>query len=207
VHAGRQLFGRAVDARHTQVKNFLATTLLSVGLPMILMGDEVRRTQHGNNNLYCHDDEQAWLDWTLLDRHRDVFRFVSVLNARRVQRTLRHQTQRLSLAQLIGQANKAWHGVKLHQPDWSAWSHSLAFTAELKDEGVLGHFIFNAYWEPLKFELPPVASARPDPWRRWIDTALESPDDIVSWPEAPSVPGYLYRADARSVVVLFASLA
>ena len=193
--------------RNRQVKNFLATTLLSVGLPMILMGDEVRRTQHGNNNLYCHDDEQAWLDWTLLDRHRDLYRFVSVLNARRVQRTLRHQAQRLSLAQLIGQANKAWHGVKLHQPDWSAWSHSLAFTAELKDEGVLGHFIFNAYWEPLKFELPPVASARPDPWRRWIDTALESPDDIVSWPEAPSVPGYLYRADARSVVVLFASLA
>src|SRR6185503_10363262 len=98
---------------------------------MILMGDEVRRTQHGNNNMYCHDDERAWFDWTLLDRHRDVHRFVRLLNARRVQRTVRHEEQRLTLTQLIAQANKGWHGVQLHRPDWSASSHSLAFTAEL----------------------------------------------------------------------------
>src|SRR2546423_3155651 len=141
---------RAVERlRNRQVKNFLATTLLSVGLPMILMGDEVRRTQHGNNNMYCHDDERAWFDWTALERHGDVHRFVSLLNARRVQRTVRHEAQRVSLAQLIGQANKAWHGVKLHQPDWNPSSHSLAFTAELKADRVLTHFIFNAYWEPL----------------------------------------------------------
>src|SRR5438093_1122440 len=79
---------RAVERlRNRQVKNFLATTLLSIGLPMILMGDEVRRTQDGNNNLYCHADERAWFDWTLLDRHRDVHRFVSLLNARRVLRS------------------------------------------------------------------------------------------------------------------------
>src|SRR5204862_521165 len=60
---------RAVERlRNRQVKNFLATTLLSIGLPMILMGDEVRRTQDGNNNLYCHDDERAWFDWPLPDR-------------------------------------------------------------------------------------------------------------------------------------------
>jgi len=193
--------------RNRQVKNFLTTTLLSVGLPMILMGDEMRRTQHGNNNLYCHDDAQAWLDWTRLDRHRDVHRFVGLLNERRAQRTLRHQTQRLSLAQLIGEANKTWHGVKLYQPDWSPWSHSLAFTAELKADRVLAHFVFNAYWEPLTFELPSVACGQPDPWRRWIDTALDSPQDIVPWQDAPSIPGHLYRADARSVVVLFARLA
>src|SRR5438552_3974191 len=126
---------RAVERlRNRQVKNFLATTLLSIGLPMILMGDEVRRTQDGNNNLYCHDDERAWFDWTLLDRHRDVHRFVSLLNARRVLRSVRHEEQRLSLAQLIAQANKAWHGVTLDHADWSRGSHSLAFGAELKDE-------------------------------------------------------------------------
>jgi glycogen operon protein len=192
--------------RNRQVKNFLTVTLLAVGLPMILMGDEVRRTQRGNNNLYCHDDERAWFDWTLLDRHRDVHRFVSLLNARRVLRDARHEHQRLSLAQMILAANKAWHGVRLHEPDWGLSSHSLALTLELREERRLAHFLFNAYWEPLEFELPPVGSGRPDPWRRWIDTALDSPHDIVPWQTAPSVHGARYRTEARSVVVLFADL-
>jgi glycogen operon protein len=192
--------------RNRQVKNFLTVTLLAVGLPMILMGDEVRRTQRGNNNLYCHDDERAWFDWTLLDRHRDVHRFVSLLNARRVLRDVRHEHQRLSLAQMILAANKAWHGVRLHQPDWSHSSHSLALTLELKEERRLAHFLFNAYWEPLEFELPPVGSGRPDPWRRWIDTGLDSPHDIVPWQTASSTAGARYRTEARSVVVFYADL-
>jgi isoamylase len=192
--------------RNRQVKNFLTVTLLSVGLPMILMGDEMRRTQHGNNNLYCHDDERAWLDWRLLARHRDVHRFVRLLNARRLLRDLQHEQRRLSLAQMMRDANRAWHGVKLHQPDWSHTSHSLALTLELKGSHVLAHFLFNAYWQPLAFELPPVRSDRPDPWRRWIDTALDSPHDIVPWATAPPIPGHVYPAEARSVVVLFAEL-
>ena len=67
----------AVEAlRNRQVKNFLTLTLLSLGVPMILMGDEVRRTQRGNNNAYCQDDETSWFDWTLLEKHADVHRFV-----------------------------------------------------------------------------------------------------------------------------------
>ena len=62
--------------RNRQVKNMLTVTLLSLGVPMILMGDEVRRTQGGNNNAYCHDDESNWFDWTLLEKHADVLRFV-----------------------------------------------------------------------------------------------------------------------------------
>ena len=65
------------------MKNFLAVTLLSLGVPMILMGDEVRRTQGGNNNAYCHDDEANWFDWSLLEKHADVHRFVSLLARRR----------------------------------------------------------------------------------------------------------------------------
>jgi len=190
--------------RNRQVKNFFTVTLLSIGLPMILMGDEVRRTQHGNNNMYCHDDERAWLDWTLLDRHRDVHRFVTLLNARRLGRSVLHEEQRTSLSQLIAQANKAWHGVALDQPDWGHDSHSLAFTVELKEEHGLAHLIFNAYWEPLTFELPPVPSGKP--WRRWIDTGLDSPNDIVPAAEMSVVPGHLYRAEPRSVVVLSADL-
>ncbi|HVP11229.1 MAG TPA: glycogen debranching protein GlgX [Phycisphaerae bacterium] len=192
--------------RNRQVKNFLATTLLSVGMPMILMGDEVRRTQRGNNNGYCHDDESNWFDWTLLTRHADVHRFVRLLIARRLLRTTEHEVGRMSLNQLLRQAKWSWHGVKLGRPDWKDCSHSLALSAEMQKEKLLLHLILNAYWEPLDFELPPVDSAGGSPWRRWIDTALESPDDIVDWQRAPAVSGLTYRAEARSVVVLFATV-
>ncbi len=77
--------------RNRQVKNMLTVTMLSLGVPMILMGDEVRRTQHGNNNAYCHDDESNWFDWTLVEQHADVLRFVTLLAARR---TLREGNER-----------------------------------------------------------------------------------------------------------------
>jgi isoamylase len=189
--------------RNRQVKNFLTGTLLSIGVPMILMGDEVRRTQHGNNNAYCHDNELNWFDWTLLAKHADVHRFVTLLNQRRILRPVEHERQRMTLAQLIQQANKSWHGVKVGQPDWSPTSHSVALNAEIKHEGFMGYFILNAYWEHLEFELP---MNHGSPWRRWIDTALDSPDDIVPWQKAPSIAGSTYRALSRSVVVLFADL-
>src|SRR6202008_4137071 len=80
----------AVEAlRNRQVKNFLTCTLLSLGMPMIGMGDEVRRTQQGNNNAYCQDNETSWFDWTLVAKHADVHRFVTLLSARRLLRDSR----------------------------------------------------------------------------------------------------------------------
>src|SRR5689334_18108446 len=70
--------------RNRQIKNFLAATLMSLGLPMISMGDEARRTQNGNNNAYCHDNEINWFDWRLVEQHAELHRFVSLLNARRL---------------------------------------------------------------------------------------------------------------------------
>ena len=192
--------------RNRQVKNFLTTTLLSLGMPMILMGDEVRRTQHGNNNAYCHDADISWLDWNLLGKHADVHRFTTLVIARRLLRDAEAENRRISLTQMIREANKAWHGVKLNQPDWSDHSHSIAFTVESQKEGQLFHLMLNAYWEPLDFELPPVHNGRRDPWRRWIDTALDSPNDIVEWQTAPSTPGWTYRVAPRSVVMLYANL-
>jgi glycogen operon protein len=182
--------------RNRQIKNFLAVTLLSLGIPMIAMGDEARRTQFGNNNAYCHDDKTSWFDWALVDKHADVHRFVTLLNARRALR----EHRRVSLNQLIRQANKRWHGVKLGQPDWGDQSHSLAFEAELREEGLRLYIILNAYWEPLEFEVPPAGES--GGWRRWIDTALDSPHDIVPWQSACPVSGRIYPAAARSVVVL-----
>jgi isoamylase len=194
----------AVEAlRNRQVKNFLTVTILSLGMPMILMGDEVRRSQFGNNNAYCQDNETSWLDWTLLDKHADVHRFVSLLNARRLLRDVEHEHRRMTLNELIRQGKKAWHGVKIGRPDWAQDSHSLAFEAELKEEGLRVYLILNAYWESLCFELPVASDGGVGRWRRWIDTALDSPQDIVPWRKAPSLNEETYRTEARSVVVLF----
>jgi glycogen operon protein len=173
---------------------------------MILMGDEVRRTQGGNNNRYCHDDETNWFDWNLLDKHADILRFVKLLNRRRLLRNADAERERKTLDQLLREARKSWHGVTLFQPDWSDWSHSIALGAELPAENLLIHIIMNAFWEPLSFELPAGDDSNPNPWRRWIDTALESPSDIVEWQTSTAISEFSYRAEARSVVVLFRKL-
>ena len=188
--------------RNRQVKNFLTVTMLSLGLPMILMGDEVRRSQRGNNNAYCQDDETSWFDWTLVAKHPDIHRFVRLLSAHRLMRDFGPALQRLSLNQMLREANRAFHGVRLGQPDWSVASHSLALYAEVRTENLLLYLILNAYWEPLDFELPAPNGGW---WHRWIDTSLESPDDIVEWPHAPPVASPFYRAGPRSVVALFHS--
>ena len=192
--------------RNQQVKNLLAVTMLSAGMPMFLMGDEARRTQYGNNNAYCQDNETSWFDWTLLVKHADVHRFVIQLNARRLLRDLETDGQRLSLCQHLRRANVVWHGVKLNQPDWGESSHSIALTFEIRNEKIVVHTIFNAYWEALDFELPQVKNTSETAWRRWIDTALDSPRDIVPWENMESVPGDSYRAEARSVVMLLVGL-
>jgi glycogen operon protein len=180
--------------------------MLSLGMPMIGMGDEVRRTQQGNNNAYCHDNETSWFDWSLLSKHADVHRFLKLLVARRLSRDLEDDSGGETLNQLLRESNKAWHGVKLNQPDWSARSHSVALSAEITKAGIrkeshLVYWILNAYWEPLNFELPPVGDGL---WRRWIDTSLDSPEDIVPWEDARPCPGCAYKAGPNSVVVLYA---
>jgi glycogen operon protein len=191
--------------RERQAKNLLALTLLSLGMPMLLMGDEVRRSQRGNNNAYCQDNETSWFDWAAVESQPGLHRFVKVLLARRGLREIEGEQQGLSLNQILRRANKAWHGTKLNQPDWSGQSHSLALSAEVRTEKLFFHLILNAYWESLEFELPTCADADRNPWRRWIDTSLESPHDVVDWPSAPAVTGPTYRAEPRSVVVLIAS--
>ena len=189
--------------RNRQVKNFLTVTMLSIGMPMLLMGDEVRRTQRGNNNAYCQDNEISWFDWAVLTKHADVHRFVTLLNARRVLRDAELEHERVSLSQLLRGTNLVWHGVKLNQPDWGENSHSVAFNVEVKEEKLLFHVIMNAYWQLLDFELPRLGSAGENPWRRWIDTALDSPHDIVPWETAEPISSHIYRAESRSVVLLF----
>jgi glycogen operon protein len=189
--------------RNRQIKNFLTAAMLSVGVPMFVMGDEVRRTQCGNNNAYCQDNATGWFDWTLASKHPDVLRFARLLIGRRRMRDVAHEEMRLSLNEFLRVSKHAWHGVKLSQPDWSPCSHSIAIGAELQNEGLLLHAIMNAYWEPLEFELPELKGGEEN-WRRWIDTSLEPPHEICAWSEAAPVFGRTYRVGARSVVVLIA---
>jgi glycogen operon protein len=191
--------------RSRQVKNFLTITMLSAGIPMMLMGDEARRTQFGNNNAYCQDNETSWFDWDLLAKHADVHRFVTLLNARRRLRNPEIERQRISLNRLLRGANLTWHGVKVGRPDWSMSSHSIALTVEMPDERLTLHLIVNAYWEALDFDLPQIGRSAIS-WRRWINTALNSPQDIVHWEAAPLAPPSAVRAEARSVIVLFTKI-
>ena len=101
---------------------------------------------------------------------------------------------------MLARGKIAWHGVKLLQPDWSDWSHSIALSAELPNEKLQCYLALNAYWEPLEFELPKLAAGRA--WHRWIDTALDSPQDIVDWESAPTIDCDKYLVQSHSVLML-----
>jgi glycogen operon protein len=190
--------------RNRQVKNFLALTLLSAGTPMLTMGDEVRRTQQGNNNAYCQDNELSWFDWKLLNRHSDIHRFVRSVIALRQLRGLPIDGK-LSLDQFLRRANVEWHGVVLDRPDWSESSRALAFTLRSLGGRFLLHMLLNAYWEPLSFELP-ASGVGLHCWRRCIDTALPTPDDCKPWSTALFMTEPYYQVQPRSVVLLVQNL-
>jgi isoamylase len=187
--------------RLRQIKNLLTINLLALGVPMLSMGDEVRRTQFGNNNAYCQDNELSWFDWTAPEQHRGLLRFVQQLNRLRLHLdAVIEGPHRLNLWQLLHSTRVQWHGVKLNQPDTSYNSHSLALT--VWGHWAVFHLIFNAYWEPLTFEISALPLVQHGDWRRIIDTSLDAPLDFCEYPEAPTVSGQFYRAEARSVVVL-----
>jgi glycogen operon protein len=188
--------------RSRQVKNFFAIQLLALGAPMLLMGDEMRRTQQGNNNAYCQDNEINWLDWNLLNRYGDIHRFVQKMIRLRLSLDVFREDHGLSLNQLLQTAQIDWHGIRLNQPDWSDHSHSLAFTVQGPGRELLIHIIFNAFREALDFELPPSPADPPAKWRRIIDTYLESPNDICNMAQAPAVDGPTYFVQPHSVVLL-----
>jgi glycogen operon protein len=192
---------RVETLRKRQIKNFLTINMLAMGVPMLLMGDEVRRTQRGNNNAYCQDNELSWFDWRLLDQHADIHRFVKELIHFRLSLPVREE-QRLSLAEMIHRAQIQWHGIQLNQPDHSHTSRSVAFTVQGRNKQF--HIIFSAFWEPLQFALPPLTANNGERWRRLIDTYLPSPHDICRPGEARHVSGDRYLVQPRSVVLLMA---
>jgi glycogen operon protein len=192
--------------RNRQVKNCLAMTLLAAGTPMLLMGDEVRRTQGGNNNAYCQNNEISWFDWTRVATHADIFNFTKKLIALRMERNLPANRLNMTLNELLRQVPVRWHGVRLDQPDWGQESHTLAATVCILKNRFMLHVMVNAYWNALQFEIPPI-EGEVAPWRRCIDTALAAPDDIYEWAKAPAIIEPTYRLQPRSLVLLIAQSA
>ena len=168
------------------------------------MGDEVRRSQLGNNNAYCQNNELSWFNWDLVQPNSGMLRFVKLLIESRLSRDMAKAEFSMSLQQWLSRAKFKWHGVKLDHPDWSERSHSIAIEVITLSGSVHMHYMINAYAEALTFELPKLSEGTA--WRRWIDTSLSSPDDICIWKHAPEISGNSYNVMDRSISVLICEL-
>lgn len=191
--------------RGRQIRNFLLLTLFATGTPMLLMGDEIRRSQRGNNNnAYCLDDESTWFDWSAIARHAELHGFTKRPIALRKARMLPLECD-MTLNELIARHRIEWHGVTLGAPDWSHASHSLAATFHFDTARTAVHLMINAYWEALTFAVPP----RDDgllPWRCCVDTFRPGADCIRAWHEAATVRGESFVVQPRSIAVLVTGL-
>ncbi len=195
------------STRNRQVKNALAVLMFSTGTPMLLMGDEVRRTQKGNNNAYCQDNELSWFDWSLVEKHADVHRFAKLLIEARLHVRAWEGADPRTLNELLRRTRVEWHGAHLNDPRWEdPETRSLAGTFHDPDGKFTIHAMFNAHWEAREFELPGRADGQPRRWHRWVDTSLDSPNDVVRWNEAPHVSAPRYRVAPRTTVFLFSAL-
>jgi glycogen operon protein len=191
-----------IDLRQRQIKNFAVLLLTSQGVPMFVMGDEVARTQNGNNNAYCQDNSISWFDWDLTQKNSELLRFWQMCIDRR-----KKYKELLSPRYFTGAANErgvtdlAWHSTTLNSIHWDdPDARALAFTLGGFDGDRDLHVMMNMYWEGLDFQLPAISGTH---WERAIDTSLTSPDDIVAvGQEVALSDNNLYRVNARSIVVL-----
>ncbi|WP_017326706.1 glycogen debranching protein GlgX [Synechococcus sp. PCC 7336] len=186
--------------RLQQIKNLLTILFMSQGTPMLWMGDEVSRTQWGNNNAYCQDNALSWFDWDAIEREFDLWCFVRRLIDFTQRLSLFSQETRLEVAYVSRNPHLCWHGVKLGQPDWSEQSRSLAFSLRHPEADEFLHVIFNAFWQPLEFELPPLGHG--ERWYRLVDTALPLPQTFCELDASDPVKADTYRVEGRSSVVL-----
>jgi isoamylase len=187
--------------RERQIKNFAAILMLCRGVPMMLGGDEFRRTQQGNNNAYCQDSEISWYDWTLVDKNADMVRFWSKMIAFR-KRFGALTSPHFYTGEMTDRAipEISWHGTQMGHPGWDdPAAGALAFTIAGRGEEHDLHVILNASYLPLDFELPELGGKG---WFRAVDTEQPPPDDIVDPGGEVPVSSTTYHAGPRSVVVL-----
>jgi glycogen operon protein len=195
--------------RQRQMRNAIAILMVSQGIPMILMGDEMGRTQNGNNNAYCHDSELTWLDWHLLKTHAALFRFVkNCIAFRKAHPALRNrQFYRNEDYMGSGYPDISWHGQKAWKPDWSEDTHTLAFllcgrhakVGTVQDEYL--YVAMNTHWEAHGFELPQLP--RGVRWHVFANTWMPAPDDVWEPGTEPVLSEQSWiMVGERSVVIL-----
>jgi isoamylase len=186
--------------RQRQMKNLVTLLLLSRGIPMILSGDEMGRTQQGNNNAYGHDNALSWINWDDITSHGELFRFFKLLLHFRKRHPMLWRRWYTPEEQDLT-PKLSWHGVQVGQPDWSNTSHSLAMHLAGEAEDIDLFLIANAHWKRHTFALPAPSVLKR--WYRLVDTFLTSPADIAPRGEEPLLAHpQFYTVGPRSVVVL-----
>ena len=179
--------------RVRQIKNLLATLMLSRGVPLLLAGDEIRRTQRGNNNAYCQDNSVSWHDWNLLETHRDIFDFTAHLIAFRQ----RHEV--LRLPRFYTDSELVWFDAEGHAPRWDT-ATNVGCAIRAADGTLSLCLLFNPDVEALIFQLP--AGVQQDNWRLAIDTASSAPtpgagENTNAWRLPPRSLQVLERANSN----------
>ncbi len=193
--------------RARQIRNGLLLLLTSRGIPMILSGDEVGKTQHGNNNAYCHDTELAWFDWTQTETNADLLRFTSNVVRFRAAHPVLHGAHHPNSidATDCGHPEISWHGVRAWEPDWSPGSRLLGmmWCGHHIENGSPDYVyvVANTHWEGHDVQLPPLEEGWH--WRRFADTSLDSPADACEpGAETPVTNPENYQVGPRSVAVM-----
>jgi len=198
------------QVREQQIKNFFTTLLVSLGTPMILGGDEIGRTQKGNNNAYCQDNEISWYDWSLLEKNKGVFRFVKEMIAFRLRHPcfMRPEFYTGREGSYNAIPDISWYDEKGGAPNWDKLGYPLALLINGRHAEVTRdrdnndfYLMFNASLEPVVFSIPAANDRRQ--WFRVVDTTYLSPHDILSeGSEEPLALSNKYNVKARSVVIL-----
>ena len=200
--------GPIQQLRFRQIKNMLASLLLSQGVPMLVAGDECRRTQLGNNNAYCQDNTISWFNWGLADKHVDLRRFCQALIAFRKSEPTVRQMNFLDGEPVRpgGLPGVSWYNASGGAVHWMHNDHSLICllaaqpqrnSLETPNRHVL--ILMHAGSDPRQFLIPYVV--RNFPWRRFIDTAAESPADVFPELDGPPPPATgLVELEGRSLV-------
>jgi len=185
------------SVRKRQIKNFLLTLLVSRGVPMLLGGDEFRRTQGGNNNAYCQDNEASWIDWNDLERHQEIYRFARGMMAFRLAHPV------LSADQFYTEAEVQWFGTQGGLPNWTAPQEKHFACLIQEDDQRALCLMFNAGADAVDFHLPPSPLGRQ--WLLAMDTAGETPHDLFAAGEEPRLEHpQTYLLKPRSSVILLA---
>jgi glycogen operon protein len=181
--------------RNRMIKNFLLTLFISRGVPMLLGGDEFRRTQRGNNNAYCQDNEVSWFDWSLLEKHKETQRFTRGMIAfRRAHLVLRRED-------FYADEDIKWFAPNGATPDW-ADQRQKSFACLILGQTEPDLFImFNADSRSVDFSIPALPAGKI--WRLAFDTSRAAPDDLFDSGTEPSLQGQIdFRLEPRSSAIL-----